>query len=60
MYTPSLQQQLIESRLDDIRRARHGQPVDHARAATRASAAGREHRARFSVIRPRVTSRLAH
>jgi hypothetical protein len=31
MHTPSVQQQLITARIDDIRRARHNQPVGDAR-----------------------------
>jgi hypothetical protein len=59
MYSPALDQQLITARVDDIRRARHGQPAGHAAAFTRASA-GSRNRHRFPLTLPRLRARFAH
>jgi hypothetical protein len=60
MYNPSLQQQLVKARINDIRRARLGQPSGHALVLSRASNDGDRPRRHLRQLRPRVVSRLAH
>lgn len=59
MYSPSLHKQLIAARIDDIRRARHGQHAalaDPVRADSRNNAQHRDLR----FIRRRLVARFAH
>jgi hypothetical protein len=58
MYSQFIQQQLITARIDDVRRARHGQAAGRAAAVNRASIPPRHGRPRFP--RARVIPRFAH
>jgi hypothetical protein len=59
VYNPSLHKLLIAARIDDIRRARHGQHAAFADPVNRDSRDNAQHRD-FRFIPRRLVARFAH